>query len=136
MDLMNCVFQQYLDQFVIVFIDDILIYLKSMEEHSLHLRIVLQTLQDKRLYAKFRKCEFWLDRVAFLGNIVSHDGIEVDPNKVEAVKYWPVPKNVTEIRSYLGFTCYYRKLIQGFSSIAVPKTALSKKKAKFIWGSE
>ncbi|XP_075487889.1 uncharacterized protein LOC142527061 [Primulina tabacum] len=113
----------FLDQFVIVFIDDILIYLKSREEHSHHLRTVLQTLQDRRLYAKFSKCEFWLDRVALLGHIVSQDGIEVDPSKVEAVIDWPVPKSVTEIRSFLGLAGYYMKFIQSFSSIAALTTA-------------
>ncbi|XP_073024290.1 uncharacterized mitochondrial protein AtMg00860-like [Primulina eburnea] len=136
MDLMNRVFQPFLYQFVIVFIDDILIYSKSKEEHSHHLRTVLQTLQDRRLYAKFSKCDFWLDRVAFLGHIVSQNGLEVDPSKVEAVRDWPVPKSVTEIRSFLGLAGYYRKFIQGFSSIAVPMTALTKKNAKFVWGPE
>ncbi|XP_073291025.1 uncharacterized protein [Primulina huaijiensis] len=110
----------YLDQFVMIFFDDILIYLKNREEHSQQLRTVLYTLQDRRLYAKFSKCEFWLDRVKFLGHIVSQDGIEVDHSKVEAVKDWPVPKSVIEIRSFLGLASYYRKFIQGFPSIAVP----------------
>ncbi|XP_073038265.1 uncharacterized protein, partial [Primulina eburnea] len=136
MDLMNRVFQPYLDQFIIVFIDDILIYSKSREEHSRHLRTALQVLLDRKLFAKFSKCEFWLDRVAFLGHIISSSGVEVDPSKVEAVKEWPVPNSVTEIRSFLGLAGYYRKFIQGFSSIAVPMTALTKKNAKFVWGPE
>ncbi|XP_073014595.1 uncharacterized mitochondrial protein AtMg00860-like [Primulina eburnea] len=107
-----------------------------MEEHSHHLKTVLQTLQDRRLYSKFSKCEFWLDRVAFLGHIVFQDGIEVGPSKVEAVRDWTVPKSMTEIRSFLGLTGYYRKFIQGFSSIVVPMTALTKKNAKFSWGPE
>ncbi|XP_075473977.1 putative mitochondrial protein AtMg00860 [Primulina tabacum] len=94
------------------------------------------TLQDRRLYAKFSKCEFWLDIVAFLGHIVSWDSIEVDPSKVEAVRDWPVPKSVTQIRSFLGLAGYYMKFIQSFSSFAVPLTALTKKIAKFIWGSK
>ncbi|XP_073307100.1 uncharacterized mitochondrial protein AtMg00860-like [Primulina huaijiensis] len=97
---------------------------------------VLQTLQDKRLYSKFSKCEFWLDKVAFLGHIVSRDGIEVDTDKVVAVRDWSVPKSVIEFRSFLGLTGYYRKFIQGFSSIVVPITALTKKNAKFILGSK
>ncbi|XP_073041807.1 uncharacterized protein [Primulina eburnea] len=132
MDLMNRVFQPYLDQFIIVFIDNILIYSKSREEHSRHLRTALQILKDRQLYAKFSKCEFWLDRVVFLGHIISRDGVEVDPSKVEAVIDWPVPKSVTEIRSFLGLAGYYKKFIQGFSSITVPLTALAKKNVKFV----
>jgi hypothetical protein len=97
MYLMNRVFQPYLDQFVIVFIDDILVYSKSLEEHERHLRIVLQTLQEKLLYAKFSKCEFWLEKVVFLGHVVSSEGIFVDPNKVKAVMNWSCPTNVAEI---------------------------------------
>ena len=85
MYLMNRVFHSYLDQFVIVFIDDILVYSKSADEHALHLRVVLQTLRDKQLYAKFSKCEFWLNEVIFLGHVVSGDGIFIDPRKVEAI---------------------------------------------------
>ncbi|XP_073019281.1 uncharacterized mitochondrial protein AtMg00860-like [Primulina eburnea] len=116
--------------------DDILIYSKRREERSQHLRTALQNLQDRRLYAKFSKCEFWLDRVAFMGHILSQDGVEVDPSKVEALRDWPVPKSVTEIRSFMGLAGYYRKFIQGFSSIAVHMTALTKKNAQFIWGLE
>ncbi|XP_073057343.1 uncharacterized mitochondrial protein AtMg00860-like [Primulina eburnea] len=136
MDLMSRVFQPYLDQFIIVFIDDILIDSKNRDEHSRPLRTALQVLQDRKLYAKFRKCEFWLDRVTFLGLIISNRGVEVDPSKVEAVKDWPVPNSVTEIRSFLGLAGYYRKFIKGFSSIAVPLTSLTKKNAKFIWRSK
>ncbi|XP_073045893.1 uncharacterized mitochondrial protein AtMg00860-like [Primulina eburnea] len=136
MDLMNRVFYPYLDQFVIVFIDVILIYSKSRDEHNQHLRTVLQNLQERRLYVKFSKCEFWLDRVAFLGHIVSQEGIEVIPSKVEAVRDWPVPKSVTEIRSFLGLDGYYRNFIQGFSSITVPLTVLMKKNVKFVWGTD
>ncbi|XP_073045988.1 uncharacterized mitochondrial protein AtMg00860-like [Primulina eburnea] len=117
-----------------IFIDDIRIYSKSREDQSQHLRTVLQTLQDRRMYAKFNKCEFWLDRVAFLGHIVSQNGIDVDPSKVEVVRDWPVPKSVTEIRNFLGLAGYYRKFIQGFSYIMVPMTVLTKKNVKFIWG--
>ncbi|XP_073037559.1 uncharacterized protein [Primulina eburnea] len=122
----------YLDRLIIVFIDDILIYSKNKEEHSRHLRTTLQVLQDRKLFAKFSKCEFWLDRVVFLCHIISSDGFEVDPIKVEAVKEWPVPKSVTEIRSFLGLADYYRKFIKGFSSIAVTLTSLT----KILWGSE
>ncbi|KAJ6797354.1 uncharacterized protein M6B38_216750 [Iris pallida] len=133
MDLMNRVFYQYLDKFVIVFIDDILIYSKSEEEHEKHLRIVLQTLREEQLYAKLSKCEFWLDQIPFLGHIVSGEGISVDPKKVEAVKSWPTPKSVAEIRSFLGLAGYYRRFVENFSRIAEPLTRLTRKEEKFNW---
>ena len=107
MALMNKVFQPYLDKFVIVFIDDILVYSRDEEEHTNHLRLVLQTLREKQLYAKFNKCEFWLDQVVFLGHIVSREGIKVDPKKIEAILNWEPPKNVPELRSFLGLAGYY-----------------------------
>ena len=100
--LMNGIFKPYLDLFVIVFIDDILIYSKSRKEHEEHLRIVLEVLREKRLYAKFSKCEFWLYSVSFLGHVVSKDGVMVDPSKIEAVKNFLRPTNVTEVRSFVG----------------------------------
>ncbi|KAL5544124.1 hypothetical protein UlMin_007908 [Ulmus minor] len=122
MDLMNRVFRAYLDKFVIVFIDDILIYSRSREEHAEQLRTVLRTLSEHRLYAKFSKCEFWLDRVQFLGHVISRDGIS-----------WPVPTNVTEIRSFLGLAGYYRRFVEGFSTLAAPLTALTKKDRRYEW---
>ncbi|XP_073121931.1 uncharacterized protein [Henckelia pumila] len=136
MDLMNHVFQSFLDQFVIVFIEDILIYSKDREEHSQHLRTVLEVLRERKLFAKFDKCEFWLERVEFLGHVISERGVEVDPSKVQAVKEWSVPRNASEIRSFLGLAGYYRKFIKGFSSITVPLTALTKKNARYVWSSE
>ena len=133
MDLMNRVFGPYLDKFVIVFIDDILVYSSSKEEHAEHLRIVLQTLREHQLYAKFSKCQFWLDRVAFLGHVVSAEGISVDPQKIEAIVDWKPPTNVTEVRSFLGLASYYRKFVEGFSKIATPLTKLTRKEEKFIW---
>ncbi|WMV25678.1 hypothetical protein MTR67_019063, partial [Solanum verrucosum] len=109
MDLMNKVFKQYLDLFVIIFIDDILIYSRNEEEHASHLRVVLQTLKDRQLFAKFNKCEFWLQLVAFLGHIVSSKGIRVDSQKIEAVKQCPRPTSATNIRSFLGLAGYYRR---------------------------
>ncbi|KAH0636443.1 hypothetical protein KY289_036358 [Solanum tuberosum] len=108
MDLMNRVFKPYLDMFVIVFIDDILIYSRNNEDHVSHLRIVLQTLKDKELYAKFSKCEFWMESVALLGHIISGDGIRIDTQKIEAVQNWPRPMSPIGIRSFLGLACYYR----------------------------
>ncbi|MCI48493.1 retrotransposon protein, partial [Trifolium medium] len=103
---------------VVVFIDDILIYSKTEEEHVEHLRIVLETLREKKLYAKFSKCEFWLKEVSFLGHVISSRGIAVDPAKVEAVLEWGTPESVTEIRSFLGLADYYRRFIEGFSKLA------------------
>jgi hypothetical protein len=101
MNLMNKVFMEYLDRFVVVFIDDILIYSKNDIDHGKHLRMVLQKLRDNQLYAKFSKCEFWLDEVPFLGHIISKGGISVDPAKVTAIVGWKVPKTVTEVQSFL-----------------------------------
>ena len=125
MDLMNRVFRPYLDRFVIVFIDDILVYSRSELEHERHLGLVLQTLRQYQLYAKFSKCEFWLSRVGFLGHVVSADSIYVDPQKVEAVASWEQPTTVTEVRSFLGLAGYYRKFIEGFSKIAGPLHCLT-----------
>nr|ABA94769.1 retrotransposon protein, putative, Ty3-gypsy subclass [Oryza sativa Japonica Group] len=133
MNLMNKIFMEYLDQFVVVFIDDILVYSKNEEEHAEHLRLIMEKLRDHQLFAKFSKCEFWLDRVAFLGHVISSNGVEVDPSKVEAVLAWNPPKNVSEIRSFLGLAGYYRRFIEGFSKLARPMTELLKKEKKFQW---
>ena len=130
---MKRVFQPYLDRFVIVFIDDILVYSGSPEEHSEHLRIVLQTLRERKLYAKLSKCQFWLDRVAFLGHVILVEGVSVDPQKIESVVSWKLPKNVSEVRSSLGLTGYYRKFVEGFSRIAAPLTKLTRKDVKYDW---
>ncbi|KAL5560330.1 hypothetical protein UlMin_036541 [Ulmus minor] len=133
MDLMNRVFKAYLDKFVIVFIDDILVYSRSQEEHANHLRMVLRTLVEHRLYAKFSNCEFWLQSAQFLGHVISKDGLSVDPAKIEAVNKWAAPTSVTEIRSFLGLVGYYRRFVEGFSTLAAPLTALTKKDRKFEW---
>ncbi|KAK1429939.1 hypothetical protein QVD17_12297 [Tagetes erecta] len=136
MDLMNRVCKPYLDKFVIVFIDDILIYSKSKDDHERHLRAVLELLRREKLYAKFSKCEFWMREVQFLGHVINEKGIQVDPTKIEAIKKWETPKNPTEIRRFLGLAGYYRRFIQDFSKIAVPLTMLTQKASKFIWGSQ
>ncbi|KAL5583161.1 hypothetical protein UlMin_015603 [Ulmus minor] len=133
MDLMNRVFKEFLDRFVIVFIDDILVYSKSAEEHEEHLRLILQTLRDHQLFAKFKKCEFWLNQVAFLGHVISKDGVAVDPSKVEAVENWKPPTNASEVRSFLGMAGYYRRFVEDFSRIAMPLTNLTRKNVKFEW---
>ncbi|XP_043809459.1 uncharacterized protein LOC110606868 [Manihot esculenta] len=133
MDLMNRIFHPFLDQFVIVFIDDILVYSKTKEEHDRHLRIVLQMLREKQLYAKFSKCEFWLNEISFLGHVVSAEGIRVDPKKIETILAWKPPKNITEVRSFLELAGYYRRFVKGFSQIAAPLTRLLQKNVKFEW---
>src|SRR5437667_459649 len=136
MYLMNSVFMMELDVFVVVFIDDILVYSKNEEEHAKHLRIVLDRLREHQLYAKFSKCQFWLKEVSFLGHILSAKGVAVDPSKVQEVLDWKSPTSVTEIRSFLGLAGYYRRFIQDFSKIAKPMTKLLQKEAKFIWTSD
>ncbi|GJR81489.1 putative reverse transcriptase domain-containing protein [Tanacetum coccineum] len=134
MDLMNRVCKPYLDKFVIVFIDDILIYSKSKEEHEEHLKLILELLKKEELYAKFSKCEFWIPKVQFLGHVIDSKGIHVDPAKIESVKDWASPKSATEIRQFLGLAGYYRRFIEGFSKIAKPMTKLTQKNVKFDWG--
>jgi len=136
MDLMNRVFQPYLDKFVVIFIDDILVYSKSYEEHEQHLRQTLQTLRSRQLYAKLDKCDFWLKEVTFLGHVVSSKGIFVDPQKVGAVLRWERPTTVTEIHSFLGLAGYYRRFIEGFSTIATPLTRLTRKNIRWEWSKE
>ncbi|KAL4017094.1 hypothetical protein IC575_024768 [Cucumis melo] len=133
MDLMNRVFKEFLDSFVIVFIDDILIYSKTEAEHEEHLHQVLETLRANKLYAKFSKCEFWLRKVTFLGHVVSSEGVSVDPAKIEAVTNWTRPSTVSEIRSFLGLAGYYRRFVEDFSRIASPLTQLTRKGTPFVW---
>ena len=127
------VFKTYLEKFVIVFIDDILIYSRSREEHIEHLRTVLSTLAEHRLYAKFSKCEFWLNSVQFLDHVISKDGLSIDPAKIEAISKWSTPTNVLENWSFLGLAGYYWKFVEGFSTLATPLTALTKNDRKFEW---
>ncbi|KAL0554222.1 hypothetical protein IC582_008139 [Cucumis melo] len=133
MDLMNRVFKDFLDTFVIVFIDDILIYSKIEAENEEHLHPVLETLRANKLYAKFSKCEFWLKKVTFLDHVVSSKGVFVDPAKIEAVTSWPRPSTVSEIRSFLSLAGYYRRFVEDFSCIASPLTQLTRKGTPFVW---
>ncbi|GJZ14143.1 putative reverse transcriptase domain-containing protein [Tanacetum coccineum] len=134
MDLMNRVCKPYLDKFVIVFIDDILIYSKDKKEHEEHLRAILELLKKEKLYAKFSKCEFWIPKVQFLGHVIDSRGIHVDPAKIESIKDWASPKTPTEIRQFLGLAGYYRRFIEGFLKIAKSMTKLTQKGIKFDWG--
>ncbi|GJW29927.1 putative reverse transcriptase domain-containing protein [Tanacetum coccineum] len=134
MDLINRVCKAYLDKFVIVFIDDILIYSKSKQDHEEHLKLILELLKKEQLYAKFSKCEFWIPKVQFLSHVIDSQGIHVDPAKIESVKDLASHKSATEIRQFLGLAGYYRRFIEGFSKIAKPMTKLTQKKVKFDWG--
>jgi len=136
MDYMNRVFHPYLDSFVVVFIDDILVYSKTREDHEEHLRIVLHTLRDRQLYAKLSKFEFWLEKVSFLGHVLSQGGIAVDPSKIEVVLEWKSPKSIFEIRSFLSLVGYYRRFIEGFSKLALPLTKLTCKGQAFVWDTQ
>ncbi|GKC90112.1 putative reverse transcriptase domain-containing protein [Tanacetum coccineum] len=133
MDLMNRVCKPYLDKFMIVFIDDILIYSKSKEEPAEHLKLILELLKKKELYVKFSKCEFWLLKVQFLGHVIDREGIHVDPDKIDSIKDWASLKTPTDIHQFLGLVGYYRRFIEGFSKIAKPMTKLTLLSVKFDW---
>eukprot|EP00253_Pinus_taeda_P013560 PITA_13560 len=133
MCLMNGIFHPYLDQFMLIFIDDILIYSRTIEEHHEHLRIVLQTLREHQLYAKFSKCDFFKEEIQYLGHVITKDGIAVDPEKIKAIMEWPVPKDVADVRFFMGLAGYYRRFVEGFSKVAFPITSLQKKGKLFHW---
>nr|GEV68399.1 hypothetical protein [Tanacetum cinerariifolium] len=135
-DLMNRACRPYLDKLVIVFINDILIYSKTQEEHVEHLRLVLELPKKEKLYAKFYKCEFWLSEVQFLGHVINGNGIHIDPTKIEAVKNWKAPRTLTEVRSFLGLVGYYRRFIENFSKIGKSLTILTQKCKTFDWSEE
>jgi hypothetical protein len=132
---MNLVFMPELDKFVVVFIDDILIYSKNEEEHARHLRIVLTRLREHQLYAKFSKCAFWLEEIQFLGHVLSAKGIAVDPSKVMDILEWKPPTTVHQVRSFLGLAGYYHRFIPDFSKLVKPITSLLKNDTKFNWSS-
>jgi hypothetical protein len=133
MSLMNGVFYEYLDTFVQVFIDDILIYSRMTEEHDEHLRLILHCLREHKLYGKLSKCSFYQSRIHYLGHVISGEGITVDPTKVEAIMEWPAPTNVTEVSSFMGLEGYYRWFFKGFLKLANSITELQKKSKKFVW---
>jgi hypothetical protein len=134
--LMNSVFMSELDKFVVVFIDDILIYSKNEEEHARHLRIILTRLREHQLYAKFSKCAFWLEEIQFLGHVLSAKGIAVDPSKVKDILEWKPPTTVHQVQSFLGLAGYYRRFIPDFSKLVKPITSLLKNETKFNWSSK
>nr|GEV30326.1 putative reverse transcriptase domain-containing protein [Tanacetum cinerariifolium] len=136
MDLMNRVCKPYLDKFVIVFIDDILIYSKNKEEHEEHLKTILELLKKEQLYLKFSKCDFWLKSVQFLGHVIDSEGVHMDPMKIAAIKNWATPTTPTEVRQFLGLAGYYQRFIEGFSLISKPLTKLTQKNKKFEWKME
>jgi hypothetical protein len=136
MYLMNKVFMEYLEKFIVVFIDDILVFSRTEEEHEVHLRLVLEKLRAHQLYAKFSKCEFWITEVAFLGHIISVGGVSVDPGKVKDILNWMPLTSVSEIRSFLGLVGYYRCFIKDFSKIAKLMTRLPEKSKNFYWTPE
>ena len=116
-----------------MFIDNILVYSKNQEDHDTHLQVVLETLRKKQLYAKVSKCEFWFREVSFLRHIVSKEGIRVDPKKIEVIIEWKPPRNVMEVRSFLGFAGYYRRFIKGFSMTTTLMIRLLQKNVRFGW---
>jgi hypothetical protein len=133
---MNDMLRPYVGKFVVVYLDDILIFSKTAEEHLSHLRQVLQTLRENQFYANPKKCDFMKEEISFLGHRVSANGLKVDPEKVRAVADWKVPRDVHGVRSFFGFTNYFRRFIQGYSKMVVPLTDLTRKDMRFIWTSE
>ncbi|XP_077239760.1 uncharacterized protein LOC143880673 [Tasmannia lanceolata] len=136
MDLMNRVCRPFLDQFMVVFNDDILVHSSNREDHENHLRIVLETLRKEKLFAKFKKCEFWLNSISFLRHVISKEGVSVDPKKIEAMVDWNRPNSVAEVQSFLGLAGYYRRFVEDFSHIEVPLTRLTRKGIRFVWSEE
>jgi hypothetical protein len=136
MCLMNGILKNYLDNFVIVFMHDILVYSKSEEEHEHHLRLVFQALRENQLYAKMSKFSFYQEHIHFLGHIILEQGITMDPEKIEDIRGWPTPRDVSEVIYFMVLSCYYKMFIAGFSKISHPITSLQKKGIKFEWTSE
>ncbi|GKA65950.1 putative reverse transcriptase domain-containing protein, partial [Tanacetum coccineum] len=138
MDLINRVRKPYLDKFVIMFIDDNLVYSKDEEEHGKHFKIILKLFKKERLYAKFSKCDFWLDLVQFLGHVIDRSGVHVDPSKIKAIKgfFGVAPTTLAKVRQFLGLAGYYQRFIEGFSLISKPLTKLTQKNKKYEWGKE
>src|SRR3954465_15027255 len=120
--MMNSIFMEYLDKFVVIYLDDILIYSKKEEEHAEHLRLVLMKLREHRMYAKFSKCEFWLLEVTYLGHVISAKGIVVNPERVQVVLDWTQPESVKQVRIFLALVSYCHRFVENFSKVAKPLT--------------
>jgi hypothetical protein len=136
MRLMNHVLRAFIGKFVVVYFDDILVYNKDLNEHIEHLRYVFDVLRYEKLYANFKKCTFCMEKVVFLGYVVSTKGIEVDDEKVKAIKEWPTPNSITEVRSFHGLANFYRHFVKDFSTMAAPLTEVIKKNVGFHWGAD
>jgi hypothetical protein len=136
MRLMNHVLRAFIGKFVVVYFDDILVYIKDLNEHIKHLRYVFDVLKCEKLYANFKKCNFCMEKVVFLGYVVTTTGIEVDEEKVKAIKEWPMPKSITEVRSFHGLASFYRRFVKDFSTLAAPLTEIIKKNVGFHWGAD
>lgn len=134
--MMNFVFNPYTNEFVLVYLDDILVFSKNKEDHAKNLRLVLDKLREHQSYAKFSKYEFWLDEVLYLGHIISAKGISINPEKVEAIVNWQPPQNVKQLRRFLGLASYYRRFVENFSKIAKPLSNLLQKHVKYVWSPE
>ena len=132
--LVDEVFNDYLYKFLIVYLDDLVVYSKNLDDHLRQLELILIRLREHRLYAKLEKCNFMQKQIKFLGHLVSADGIRVNPEKVKAIIDWPTPTSVKDIRSFLGISGYYRKFIQNYSKVAAPLTELLKHEQRFKWG--
>ena len=134
--LMNRVFKEEMNVFVLVYLDDILVFSNSLEEHWEHLRVALRRLKEAKLYGRLHKCDFLKDRIDYLGFEVSAEGVHASPEKVKAIVEWPTPSSVKDVRSFLGLASYYQKFIRGFSELAKPLTNLTKKGIEWHWESE
>ena len=134
MRLMNHVLKEFIGKFVVVYFDDILIYSTSLEHHILHVKSVFDVLRRERLYANAEKCIFYSDQLIFLGFVISAQGIHVDDEKVKAIREWPTPTSISEVRSFHGLASFYRRFVKDFSTIAAPLTEIIKKSVRFTWG--
>jgi hypothetical protein len=136
MRMMNHVLRTFIGKFIVVYFDDILIYSKEFDEHMDHLRQVLDVLRKESLYANLKRCDFYMDKIIFLGYVVSVKGIEMEKTKIKAIQEWPTPKSITEVRSFHGLASFYRRFVKDFSTITSSLTEIIKKSIGFKWGEE